>query len=700
MSFNKITRLGFIAAIFFVLLGWGEIAAHGQYANSGDVGANLIHQVSLPAGITLPTGLEAKQFNFSVPAGTVFFGADGTAYVFSSDRASQKLMAIDSNGAARNYTDSELLSSINRRTGVMLGSSILLTVDYWPDVGNQFSGIYELNADGSYRKWSLTGGSYDGLSHIIAAPEGGWFFSDFEKDNIWHLSAEGVAETPMITRGDVPPGLGALAYDSSDGTLYAMNWAGGWPFGGIFAVYKIIDGEAVLFARVNETSTMNGEMALSTNGPFGHALYVSDTAGGKVLKVEVDAATTPVITGLIKPGYMQFNPVNGDLLIVCDDGKSLLWLGYDHSRVGSGSLPEIEASQQGKTIQTTEETQDASDAGSDSSGMKKNAIEIFNNWNTGLVENSPTCNPSFEISEPHLISYIDTYHWNNGQGTSPGGTISLKKEDGKTFGPWTVMAQSGSGVDNVWWISHPDAVIPAGTYTIIDSEPQTWSKNSESNDCGFSKVEGSPVMSSSQLQESKNEVQIQTIREYDSDGKLQWEVEGYRHEGDQKYKVLNRGEPSLSDPDSFFLNFISGDSTQSNSAADRIPICIIDEGYQFVPHGKFKSWTTLSGTFETPVIEGEYKNGLKQGNWVYWSYPEMFGQAAVKSAQGEYLEGLKEGHWTYYDAYCKNMVSEEGDYSGGAKQESTWIKNDYVVDSQGKCVPGKSDHTAISRLTE
>ena len=28
----------------------------------------------------------------------------------------------------------------------------------------------------------------------------------------------------------------------------------------------------------------------------------------------------------------------------------------------------------------------------------------------------------------------------------------------------------------------------------------------------------------------------------------------------------------------------------------------------------------------------------------------------------------------YYDAYCKNMVSEEGDYSGGMKQESTWIK--------------------------
>ena len=119
-------------------------------------------------------------------------------------------MAIDSIGSARTYANSELLSGVNLKTGVMLGSSVLMTVDYWPEGGNQFSGIYELKPDGSYRKWSLTCGSYDDLSRIIPASQGGWFFSDFEKDNIWHLFAEGVAETPLITRGEVPPGLGVL----------------------------------------------------------------------------------------------------------------------------------------------------------------------------------------------------------------------------------------------------------------------------------------------------------------------------------------------------------------------------------------------------------------------------------------------------------------------------------------------------------
>jgi tetratricopeptide (TPR) repeat protein len=117
---------------------------------------------------------------------------------------------------------------------------------------------------------------------------------------------------------------------------------------------------------------------------------------------------------------------------------------------------------------------------------------IFDSWNKGSVDNNPTGSTSFTIFEPHMITYIDTYHWNYGQGTSSGGTISLKKEDGETFGPWTVTAESGSGAANAWWISHPDMVIPAGTYSIIDSEPETWSKNSESNDCGFSKVEGHP----------------------------------------------------------------------------------------------------------------------------------------------------------------------------------------------------------------
>lgn len=120
---------------------------------------------------------------------------------------------------------------------------------------------------------------------------------------------------------------------------------------------------------------------------------------------------------------------------------------------------------------------------------------IFDSWNGGSVDNNPTSGASFTISEPHLITYIDTYHYNSGQGVSAGGTISLKRDDGEIFGPWTVTAESGSGAANAWWKCLPYVVIPAGTYTIIDSEPETWSTNTESNGCGFSKVEGHPEYS-------------------------------------------------------------------------------------------------------------------------------------------------------------------------------------------------------------
>jgi len=123
-------------------------------------------------------------------------------------------------------------------------------------------------------------------------------------------------------------------------------------------------------------------------------------------------------------------------------------------------------------------------------GAKESQI-IFDNSNKASVDNNPTCSPNFTINEPRRITYIDTYHWNYGQGTEMDGTIGLEKDDGTTYGPWTVQTEPGmNGVPNAYWKCRPDTVIPAGTYTIVDSDPSTWSQNYESGGCGFSKVEG------------------------------------------------------------------------------------------------------------------------------------------------------------------------------------------------------------------
>lgn len=168
------------------------------------------------------------------------------------------------------------------------------------------------------------------------------------------------------------------------------------------------------------------------------------------------------------------------------------------------------------------------------------------------------------------------------------------------------------------------------------------------------------------------------------------EMEGYRAEIDKKYKLLDRGVSSDGDPDGFLANFLRRKGSD-------IPISIMDEGYQIVPNGRFTSWTIGGGAiYNTPVVKGEYRDGLKQGQWDFWHTGELAGIAPKKAAEGEYINGLQEGHWKYYGTECRDMVIMECDYVKGAEQEGTIIEYEYVMD-HGKCVPGKVSHD-VDRL--
>ena len=118
---------------------------------------------------------------------------------------------------------------------------------------------------------------------------------------------------------------------------------------------------------------------------------------------------------------------------------------------------------------------------------------VFDNWNVCRVKNGPTKDTTFTIDKDFLITFIATYHWNDGKGALPAKGISLKDSSGKVFGPWTVITSAGSGGRaNVNWECHPGIVLPAGTYTIIDPDTSTWSQNDGSGNSGFVRVAGSP----------------------------------------------------------------------------------------------------------------------------------------------------------------------------------------------------------------
>jgi hypothetical protein len=106
------------------------------------------------------------------------------------------------------------------------------------------------------------------------------------------------------------------------------------------------------------------------------------------------------------------------------------------------------------------------------------------------VSNGPPNPTVFTIDVQRTITKMGTYHY--GSGESPG-TIGLRDEQGKTYGPWQAGGEPGQGgVPNAYWIVQlsPSVDLPAGTYTIIDSSPSTWSYTYESNDCGLATVIG------------------------------------------------------------------------------------------------------------------------------------------------------------------------------------------------------------------
>ena len=115
---------------------------------------------------------------------------------------------------------------------------------------------------------------------------------------------------------------------------------------------------------------------------------------------------------------------------------------------------------------------------------------IFNNWNKGGVGNSPIAPTVFAIDTPLFVTYLNTYHYNFGRGARAG-TIALRHEDGTVYGPWQSQGLLSSGAPDGTWEVRPNVVIKPGRYTVIDSNPNTWSQNAESRGRGFVDLRGS-----------------------------------------------------------------------------------------------------------------------------------------------------------------------------------------------------------------
>lgn len=122
-------------------------------------------------------------------------------------------------------------------------------------------------------------------------------------------------------------------------------------------------------------------------------------------------------------------------------------------------------------------------------------ITLFNSWNVFSVFNGAKP-PTFSTNgRSYCVQSISDYHWNNGQGKTPGtiglGVVQGLGGAGRTLGPWPAAGSTGQGgAANVNWTASPPAnkVVINGTYACNDSDPASWSMNQASGGHGFCAV--------------------------------------------------------------------------------------------------------------------------------------------------------------------------------------------------------------------
>lgn len=118
-------------------------------------------------------------------------------------------------------------------------------------------------------------------------------------------------------------------------------------------------------------------------------------------------------------------------------------------------------------------------------------VQLFFNGNGGGVEGGGK-NPSFTLDQTCFITMVQTYHWTS-NGKAPG-TITLTAADGTTYGPYECKGVAGMGGynKNAYWQAAPNVELPAGAYTIVDSDPASFSQNAGSKGFGMAWVFGEP----------------------------------------------------------------------------------------------------------------------------------------------------------------------------------------------------------------
>ena len=165
--------------------------------------------------------------------------------------------------------------------------------------------------------------------------------------------------------------------------------------------------------------------------------------------------------------------------------------------VDGGPTPEIEELSGDVSIEQLEGETAAPEAYYDpeyeaEAEARLTGFDIFgSNYQPGGISTGSKYYPEVTIEKDVMLRVVNTYHWNDGYGATPGIISIYDITDGgeELLGEWAALGRAGGQVPNVNWDIFPDLELKAGhTYRIVDSDPESWSSNDDSKDTGFTEL--------------------------------------------------------------------------------------------------------------------------------------------------------------------------------------------------------------------
>ncbi|RLC09862.1 MAG: hypothetical protein DRH43_07505, partial [Deltaproteobacteria bacterium] len=340
------------------------------------------------------------------------------------------------------------------------------------------------------------------------------------------------------------------------------------------------------------------------------------------------------------------------------------------------------------------------------------AIVAAGNWSDYTDGTEPASPTTFIVPEEVSVCSIKTKH----SGAPAEVSISLQRSDGSTVGTWAAT-QDGST-----WETTPDVTIPAGTYTVIDSDLSSWYKSSSAG-AGIAEIRYQPTRTTTAIMGSEIAVEwaVQNSGDTEYAGSLYDAL--YLSEDD----VWDSEDQMIQTWSTYYSSespFASGESYTKNeqvkipsTTTDNVYLLIVSDYYHsYLETNESNNIQALPVTLTSPDLVVTSASVPDTVSWsqtidVSWTVTNQGEAPATAAYWYDYVYLSSDDVYGYGDVYLEDFKIEDQiplapgasyTYSGQVKVTPSQSGQQYLLfftdasyDMQGE---GNNDNNVLAKL--